>query len=147
MSTAVESVYELRQLLARCQSPAGLDMAEIEAMVALEAEFAGPGTQVRAVDLVARVRSGSNEDRVQLVAVGPSAMALTGAPYLDDGALVELLIDDDGAGHSYRFKGRVAALDDDEGDLYRARIELIGAPLLLRKPLRTIEMPAAAEAA
>lgn len=142
MSTAVDEVYELLQLRLKCQV-SGLEMADIETMAAIEAQFAGPAPQVARVDLQARVRAGDDEDLVKLVAIGPATLAVIAAPYLEIGATVEIMIDDPGAGRSYRFKGRVASLDDDAGDLYRAALVIVGAPLLLRKPLRTLEMAAA----
>lgn len=144
MSTAVEIVYELRQRLARCRSSETLDMADLEAIADLEHELAGPASVPEGT--VARVRAGKDEDPVTLVEVSASRMAITAAPYVEPGALVEVMIDDEGLGRSYRFKGRVTSLDDAADDLFRFTLELVGAPLLLRKPARTAPVLAAAAA-
>jgi hypothetical protein len=138
MSPPVELVYELRQLLARCGSRAGLDMTEIEAMSSLEEELS-PRGQLD-VDMAAQLRTSKDEDRVKLVAIGARTMMVTAAPYLEPGSVVELVIDDEVSARSYRFKARVTSLDDDVNNLYKAGLELVGAPLLIRKRLKTADI-------
>src|SRR5690606_11257706 len=122
----VEQVDELRRLLMRCTSGDGLEMAEIEEMTALEATLlamtqagrSGPGPQVAADALEARLRAGKAEDPGEVLALGPRAMTMTRAPYVEPGTLVELVIDEGALRRSYRFKARVMTLADDVDDLF-----------------------------
>lgn len=144
MRSLLEQVYEYRRLLARCRSDAGLEMAEIQELAGLEAQLVTTLGHPNTIDLVATVRGGKADDRVRLVAIGPSTMALAASPYVEAGTKVEVVVDDEEHGLSYRFKAIAISLDDDAHDLFRIGLELLGSPILLRRRLRTAELVAEA---
>jgi hypothetical protein len=141
MSPPLEALYDLRQLLARCRSSAGVEIADIEAIGALEHQLASPAADLA---IATRVRTIKDDDPATIVSIDATTIVVTAAPYLEVGAGVELVIDDETSGRTYRFKGRVELLVDAEDDRFRATISLVGAPLLLRRRPRTAELEVAA---
>jgi hypothetical protein len=148
MSTALELIYQYRQLSGKCESGAGLEVEEIEVLIAIEALFdrrAG-GSGARAadslwpcqrefvreqVDLRAMLRSHRLADPVRVCALGPGGLVCRSAPQVEDGESVEIVIDDRELSLSYRFKGVVSwSRDDDEGAVLGIRF--VGTPLLVR---------------
>lgn len=137
--TLLEQAYEYRRLLSRCHSDAGLEMAEIQELAAAEARLLATLAETPRIDLVANVRGGKADDRVRVVGIGPASLSLAACPYLDAGSIVEVAIEDATRALSYRFKAAVLSLTEDDGDQYTAVLELVGAPVLLRRRLRTNE--------
>jgi hypothetical protein len=137
--SALDLVYQYRQLLGKCASGAGLSFDEIETLSALEAAFLedrGPhldGRRFRreTVSLPAVVRGGKLHDAVTVADIGPGGMVCSSAPYADEGTAVEIVIDDVELGLTYRFKARVQWLRED-GDDYTLGFEWTGTPVLLR---------------
>ena len=139
MSTALELVYQYRQLAGKCESR-GLSMEEIDMMNTIEALFRARAARQHEqprrfarerVDLVATLRARGHEDRVTIADLNPNGMVCRRAPYLEPEDTVEIVIDDAECGLSYRFKARVT-WHRDEADDYTAGLELLGVPLLIR---------------
>jgi hypothetical protein len=147
MRGVIELVYELRRLTTRCASSDGLDMNEIEALASLEEALRkvasdelgpmpiGPRPHIALGDRLVRLRNGDDDDPVLLAVVGTGGVMVTGAPFVEPGTSIEIVADDPAERRSYRFKGKVTSLEDDDDGRYRVCVELIGAPLLLRMPL------------
>lgn len=144
MSTALELVYQYRHLLGKRELGAGLSIDEIDALYTIEALFVGDhgGLDVwrctrqharEKVDIHARLRIGDCDDPVRIVDIAPGGMVCRSTPFVDDGATVELVVDDDDLGLSYRFKAIVVWLSDDVNDDFMLGLELTGTPLLLRR--------------
>ena len=141
--SALELVYQYRLLLGKCSANAGLTIDEIDQLTMLEATFAATEDDLRArdgrrfrrerVDLRAVIRGGKLHDAVTVAELAPCGMVIRSAPWAETGAPVELVIEDDGASLSYRFKARVAWLrEEGEGDDYVLGLELVGTPVCVR---------------
>jgi hypothetical protein len=138
----VELVFQYRTLSGKCELGIGLDWDEIEQLTALESVFAPSaddqrmkeGRQFRreTVKLDGLMRGDRIHDRVEIVELGPGGLVARNAPYVATGEEVEIVIDDEEAELSYRFRARGVWLDDD-GDDYRVGLALIGMPVRLRR--------------
>jgi hypothetical protein len=133
MTTLLELVYVYRQLMGRCEAGFGLDFAHIDTVVDIEARFDPRRTPSagQRVAIEATLRGGGHEDRVALVRMGPHGCVCREAPYADEGDVLEIVIEQPGRSHSYRFKARVAWLLDDADD-FAIGFEFVGVPLLVR---------------
>jgi hypothetical protein len=138
MSTALDLVYQYRLLAGKCET-SGLTMDQIDLLNAIEALFrldapaesAQPGGLAsERVDLAASLRARGHDDRVTISNLAPSGVVCRNVPYLEVGDTVELIVDDIECSLSYRFKGRVSWVRDDDDS--SVGIELLGVPLLLR---------------
>jgi hypothetical protein len=139
----LDLVYQYGVLLGKCVSGEGLDLDEIERMIDLEATFAAGEDDRRAaegrrfrrerVSMPAVLRGGELHDAVTIAELTLGGLVCTAAPYAEVGAIVDLTIDDHDTRRSYRFKGRVAWVGDDADDDYRLGVELIGAPVMIRR--------------
>jgi hypothetical protein len=137
---ALDLVYQYRKLLGKCEAGLGLDVDEIISLSALEAAYA-PDPRARPderrfrrdrVDTTCRLRGAQGlNDRVRLAEIGPGGMVCRQTPYVEEGAVLEIVIDDAEMNLSYRFQGRVAWLREDVGDDFAIGLELIGVPLLV----------------
>ncbi len=148
MSTALELVYEYRHLMGKCWAGAGLSMDEIEAVEAIEGLFSGSaspfaGSSAGLADrLSATLRGGPRQmvDDVELVAAHLDRLEVRTPAFLELGALIEVLVEDQELRLSYRFKSSVREIADAEaGTARRVVLELHGVPLLVRrgpKPFR-----------
>lgn len=141
----LDLVHEYRLLLGKCASGAGVSVDEIDRISELEAAFAGDsdargadGRRFRRtrVALPAVLRGGALHDAVTIAELTLGGLVVRAAPYAEVGAQVDLTIDDDAAGRSYRFKGVVRWVGDDVDDDFRLGIELVGAPVMLRHGAR-----------
>jgi hypothetical protein len=141
MIALLEQLYEYRRLLGRCGSDDGLEMGEIQQLAALDAQLAASLDQPRPRDVIAVVRGASSDDRVKLVDLCHTTMTIAACPFLDIGAKLDVMIDDEERALSYRFKARVLRFELD-GSGNRITLELVGAPLLLRRRQRTAELVA-----
>jgi hypothetical protein len=151
MSTALELVYQYRQLLGKCESWAGLELDEIDALGAIEALFTQvptdepPGAPQRrqhlrqAVDIPAFLRGPHASAAVHVSDLGPGGLVCRGAPFVAKGSRVEIIFDDPELGLSYRFKAQVTWRSADGGNAaagnenYRMGLHFVGAPLLMRR--------------
>jgi len=139
--TSLDLIFQYRTLLGKCESGAGLDLDEIDTVIAIEASFAPGEDDFRArdgrrfrrerVDLVAVIKGGSLNDKVQITELSPGGLVVSTAPYADEGQVLEVVIDDAELSLSYRFKARVQWLREDHGDDFQLGLALIGTPVLV----------------
>ena len=147
----LELVYRYRVLLGTCASGDGLSVDEIDELPELEAGFAAGADDLRAregrrfrrerVALSAVLRGGALHDAVTVSELAPGGLICRGAPYAEAGTLIDLVIDDPAALRSYRFKGRVQWVGDDDDDDYRLGIELLGAAVMLHHGVPSVVDP------
>lgn len=142
MST-LEHIYQYRLLVGKSAAGAGLTIDEIDRLVELEACFAaaeedrragGEGRRFsrRAVDLTGVLRGGKLNDSVTVSELAPGGVVCRSAPYAEPGDAVELVIEDEDACRSYRFKARVSWLrEEHEGDDFVVGLELVGTPVMI----------------
>jgi hypothetical protein len=134
--TALDLVYQYRTLLGKCEAGVGLDMDEVVELTALEAAFAAEtaGPRRERTDLTCILRGAGHGDLNDCVRVGelaPGGLICRQAPYVDEGTVVEVVIDDADASLSYRFKARVTWLREDVGDDFALGLAFLGSPLLI----------------
>ena len=140
MTTALELLYEYRHLMGKCRSGAGLDMEEIQAVDAIEALFADDATGPDAAqpgDLTTVIRGPRLCDEVKLQSIRLDRLVVAGCPYVESAAAVEVIIEDPELLLSYRFRGQVAWTRDDGKERLTVGIELVGAPVLVRRGPKT----------
>lgn len=137
MRTALELVYEYRHLMGKCQTVDGLTMDEIQTVHGIQSLFATDGKDVRrdpasALSATLRGRRGKLCDEVRLAGITLHGLEVAGCPWVDQGAMVEVVIEDSELRLSYRFKARVAwARDEKHGA--SLGLELLGVPVLVRR--------------
>jgi len=139
--TSLDLIFQYRLLVGKCESGAGLDFDEIDALIAIEASFAPSEDDVRAsegrrfrrerTDFTAVLKGGPLNDRVRIAEVSPGGLVCRAAPFADEGQTLEVVIDDEELSLSYRFKARVQWLREDVGDDFQLGLQLIGIPLLV----------------
>jgi len=142
MTTTLELVFQYRQLVGRCEAGAGLSFDEIEVVSAIESlfEVEAPASPLRwrdrpllgnkPVHLSAVLRGKKACDTVEVVALGPEGLICRRAPYMDEGARFEVIIEV--GEHSYRFHAKVIwAEDADDGNL-EVELAFTGIPVLVR---------------
>jgi hypothetical protein len=84
------------------------------------------------VDFTCRLRGAEGlNDRVRVGELGPGGLVCRQTPFVDEGRLIEVVIDDADADLSYRFTCRVAWLREDVGDDFAIGLTFVGAPLLV----------------
>lgn len=133
---SLELVYRYRSLLGKCETGVGLEFDEIDTLTQIEAAFApGPREPRRfkrlGTDLRAMLRGGDLNDRVTISELAPGGFVVRQAPYVDEGMIIEIAIDDPDAAVSYRFKAKVQWLKDDLGDDFALGLELVGVPVMI----------------
>lgn len=138
---ALDLVYQYRKLLGKCEAGLGLDVEEILALGALEASFApdarpdleeGRRFRRERVELTCRLRgAGDLHDAVRIADLGPGGLECRQAPYVEEGTVVEVLIEDAELQLSYRFAAVVAWLREDDGDDFALGLTFVGAPVLV----------------
>jgi hypothetical protein len=134
----VDLVYQYRALAGRCELGAGLEFDDIDQLTQLEARFAPGDDDLHARDgrkhrresvvLNALVRGANLNDRVAVRDLGPGGLMLAGAPYVNEGDTIEVIMDAEN--RSYRFKAEVRWLGED-GDDYQVGLRFIGLPICL----------------
>jgi hypothetical protein len=139
VSTALDLVYQYRQLAQKCDAQ-GLAMPEIELMQTIEALFTKRdrvplrrrGSTREPVQVSARLRARGQADAVAIENLGLGGMVCRNSPYFHTGETIEIVIDDRELGLSYRFKAHVIWRTTQEDDDYTIGLRFVGAPLLLR---------------
>jgi hypothetical protein len=131
----IETVFQYRTLIGKCDLGCGLDFDEIEEVQRIEDVFAADRADGRRfrrqlVDLVGIMRGDMINDRIDIIEIGPGGLVCRDAPFVARGEIVEIVIDD--GAHSYRFCARGVWLRDD-GDHYRVGLAFVGMPVCLRK--------------
>jgi hypothetical protein len=149
MLAALKLVYRYRQLAGRCETGAGLDFDEIGELTAIEASFAGE-TQRLAGDrrigerdfsrapvlLGATLYRRQFRDQVTIFDIGPGGFVCEGAPFLQEGDRVEVVVDGGAESPaSYRFMAQVAWTRDRESDCVIG-FRFVGIPLEIRRRAR-----------
>lgn len=129
MSTALELVYQYRQLLAKCEGETGLDLDEIELFATLE-NLIDSSTQL---PFPATLRTTKFADTVSVAALGREGVVCTGCDYLERDQPVELRFEDEELSLSYRFSARVAWTRDRDDGTIDAGLAWEGPPVLVRK--------------
>lgn len=131
----LETVFQYRTLIGKCDLGVGLEWEEIDHVGQIEHAFAsntGDGRRFKRheIDLPAMMRGDQINDRVDLVEMGPGGCVAVSAPFIARGELVELVIDQ--GEDSYRFVARGVWLKD-EGTDYRVGLRFVGMPVKLHK--------------
>lgn len=129
MSTALELVYQYRQLLAKCEGEAGLNLDEIELFSTLEQLI--DSSQPR--PMAGELRTARFADLVSIAVLGREGLILTGCDHVESGQLVELRFDDEELALSYRFAARVDWIRERDDATCDVGLRWQGAPLLVRK--------------
>ena len=75
-------------------------------------------------------------DPVKVINIDQHGMVCNSAPYVDEGATVELIFEDKELLLTYRFKAVVKWLRDATGDDFELGLQLVGVPLLIRHGLK-----------
>lgn len=134
---ALDLVYQYRKLLGKCESGLGLDVEEIISLTALESAFVAEESDDRKhrrdrVDFTCRLRGveGLN-DRVRVAELGMGGLVCRQTPFVEEGRLIEVVIDDLEHDLSYRFTCKVTWLREDVGDDFAIGLTFIGSPLLV----------------
>lgn len=137
---SLDLVYQYRKLLGKCEAGLGLDVDEIISLTAIESAFS-PEPQARPderrfrrdpVDLACRLRGpGGLNDAVRVSEIGPGGLVCRQTPYVEEGSVIEVLIDDEELDLSYRFYVKVAWMREDAGDDFALGLTFIGVPLLV----------------
>jgi hypothetical protein len=133
----LDLVYQYRKLLGKCESGLGLDVEEMISLTALEATFVTEESDERKhrrdqVSFTCRLRGAEGlNDRVRVAELGPGGLVCRQTPFVEEGKLIEVVIDDPEVDLSYRFTCRVAWLREDVGDDFAVGLSFVGAPLLV----------------
>lgn len=135
MMTTLETVFQYRTLIGKCELGVGLEWDDIELVTQLEARFENThrdGRRFRRehVKHAAVMRGNKINDRVDVIELGPGGLVVRNAPYVARGELVELVIEVGDT--SYRFTAKGAWLKDD-GEDFRVGLAFVGMPVCLHK--------------
>ena len=137
----LDTVFQYRTLLGKCELGIGLDWDEIAELDAIESAFApsegdlddpiGRRFRREPTKITAMVRGDRIHDRVDIVELGPGGFVCQRAPYIARGEVIELSVDI--GDQCLRFAARGTWLQEEaEGDDYRVGLELFGMPVRLR---------------
>jgi len=132
----LETIFEYRALLAKCERGDGLDVNEIGRLMEIEADYApraeGPrGRKFRreVVEIDGVLRGDRINDAIEICEIGPGGIVCRKAPYIARGEQVEIVVDT--GDRIYRFRAQGVWLRDD-GEDYKVGLALLGEPLILR---------------
>ena len=132
----IETVFQYRTLIGKCELGCGLEVHEIEDLAQLEHAFAASDTRSgrrhrrEQVDLEGTVRGDRINDPIDILEIGPGGLVCRKAPFIARGEQVEVVIDD--GEHSYRFRAKGVWLKDD-GDDYKIGLSFVGMPVRLHR--------------
>ncbi|HEY3803216.1 MAG TPA: PilZ domain-containing protein [Kofleriaceae bacterium] len=130
----VETIFQYRTLIGKCELGCGLDWEEIEEVTIIEHKFvldrgkSGRRFKRDAINMSAILRGDRINDRVEIVEIGPGGLVATGAPFIARGEYVEVVLDV--GDRSFRFRAIGVWLKDD-GDDYRVGMAFVGVPICL----------------
>ena len=140
----VETIFQYRTLIGKCELGVGLDWDEIEQVTVIEHAFVADrghsGRKYRRdkVELVGIVRGDRINDRVDIVEIGPGGLVCRHAPFVARGEYVEIVIAI--AEKSYRFRAVGKWLKDD-GDDFRVGLAFVGVPICLNVTQVSVHEP------
>lgn len=131
----VETVFQYRTLIGKCELGCGLEWDEIEAIAQIEHTFAadrhdGRRFRRQVVEIGGVLRGDQINDPVAVVELGPGGLVCRHAPFIARGEQVEIVIDD--GEYCYRFSAVGKWLRDD-GDDYKVGLQFVGMPVRLHK--------------
>ena len=130
----VDTIFQYRTLIGKCELGVGLDWDEIQTISDIERELvrdSGPsGRRFKRMPVEMRgiVRGDRINDRVDITEIGPGGLVCRRAPFIARGEVVELVMNVEGK--SYRFRAIGKWLKDD-GDDYQIGLAFIGVPICL----------------
>jgi hypothetical protein len=130
----VETIFQYRTLIGRCELGCGLDWEEIEQVTVIEHAFvrdrgsSGRRFKREAIRMSGILRGDRINDRVEIVEIGPGGLVAIGAPFIARGEYVEVVLDI--ADKSFRFRAIGVWLKDD-GDDYKVGMAFVGVPICL----------------
>jgi hypothetical protein len=130
----VETIFQYRTLLGKCELGCGLDWDEIEQVTEIERVFvldhgrSGRRFKRDAIHISGILRGDRINDRVDIVEIGPGGLVALGAPFIARGEYVEVVLDI--GDKSYRFRAIGVWLKDD-GDDYKVGMAFVGVPICL----------------
>jgi hypothetical protein len=130
----VETIFQYRTLIGKCELGCGLDWEEIEQVTVIEHAFvadrgkSGRRFRRHPVELSGILRGDRINDRVAVVEIGPGGLVVRNAPFIARGEQIEVVLDING--QSYRFRAVGMWLKDD-GDDYKVGMAFIGVPICL----------------
>lgn len=133
----LETVFQYRTLIGKCELGCGLDWDEIEIVGRIEHAFAserhdGRKFRRQLVDMDAVLRGDQINDAVTIVELGPGGLVCRHAPFIARGEQIEIVVED--GEYCYRFRAQGKWLRDD-GDDYQVGLQFIGMPVRLHKVL------------
>jgi len=132
----VETVFQYRTLIGKCELNCGLEWDEIETLSQIEHAFASRDPRSarkfrrEKIAMSGIVRGDRINDPIDITELGPGGLVCRKAPFIARGEEVEIVIDLDD--QVYRFRARGVWLKDD-GDDYRVGLAFIGMPVRLHK--------------
>ena len=131
----LETVFQYRTLIGKCELGVGLDWDEIDHVIRIEQAFAADRTDGRRfrrqlVELTGIMRGDMINDRVDVIEMGPGGLVARDAPFVAKNELIEIVIED--GDKSYRFRARGVWLRED-GDHYRVGLAFEDMPVCLHK--------------
>lgn len=131
----VETVFQYRTLIGKCDLGCGLGFDEIDLVMSIEDAFAsdrkdGRRFRRQVVEIVGIMRGDMIHDRIEITEIGPGGLVCRHAPFVARGEIVEIVIEE--GENSYRFSARGVWLRDD-GDDYRVGLQFVGMPVRLHK--------------
>ncbi len=135
----LDLVFRYRTLLGKCDLAIGLTFDEIDEMGDLEALFSASESCLQAhrgrryrrapVAMTALLRGDKYNDHVKVTQLGAGGFECWGAPYVEEGSPLEVVIDVED--HSYRFRARAVWMREDGAD-YRVGFAFEGTPVLVQ---------------
>ncbi len=131
----LETVFEYRTLIGKCDLGCGLEWHEIEELDRIEQVFRvgrsdGRRFRRQLTMLTAIMRGDQIHDRVSVTEMGPGGLICMLSPYVTRNEVVEIVIDE--TEYSYRFRAKGVWLSE-AGDDYRVGLQFIGMPVRLHK--------------
>src|SRR6266536_613647 len=105
----LETVFQYRTLIGKCDLGVGLELDEIESVLRIEHAFEaerkdGRRFRRQVVEMIGIMRGDMINDRVDVIEIGPGGLVCRDAPFVARGEIVELVIDE--GDNSYRFRAK-----------------------------------------
>lgn len=130
MPSRLDLIYRYRLATAKCEAAADLDMEEIQLLERLER--GGFPTEFESGGLL---RGRRVNDWVRVSELGPAGLVCRDCPWMEEGQLLDVVLEDDEQHASYRFKARVVWVAEagEAGETLDVGLRFVGAPLLVRR--------------